>query len=326
MRLILLVVVLISTALLLSGCGVQRGPIDPNEPPKGLWQTLIVFPLTNALIFLNGIISDLGLPYSYGFAIILFTLIIKIVTLPLTLMQLRSMKATQELQPKLQELQKKYGKDRERLARAQMELYKEAGVNPLGGCLPILIQMPILFGLYAALYRLAGLGLLTHQRFFIIPDLSFPTPDQGISWIMRFISEGRYGDVLGFMVLPALFLISQLVMQKMTQTTPSSSNDPQQAFTNQLMLLMPIMFTYFTLTLPSGLSLYWVTSNILQIIQQALVTGWGGLKPATATSGSSAASPASASTGATPQQATDPPSQPSPAKSKRSRRSRRRRK
>ncbi|NOZ30274.1 MAG: YidC/Oxa1 family membrane protein insertase [Chloroflexi bacterium] len=273
---LLLILLLIGIALLLAGCGVQRGPIDPNEPPKGLWQTLIVFPLTNALIFLNDIISGLGIPYSYGFAIILFTIIIKILTLPLTLTQLRSMKATQELQPKLQELQKKYGKDRERLAQAQMELYKEAGINPLGGCLPLLVQMPILFGLYAALYRLAGLGLLTNQRFFVIPDLSFPTPDQGISWIMRFISEGRYGDLLGFMVLPVLFLISQIVMQKMSQTTTPS--DPQQSFTNQMMLLMPIMFTYFTLTLPSGLSLYWVTSNILQIVQQYFVTGWGGWK------------------------------------------------
>ncbi|MCD6290892.1 MAG: membrane protein insertase YidC, partial [Anaerolineae bacterium] len=282
-RRLLLVLVLLIAALALVGCGVQRGSIDPNAPPKGLWQTLVVFPLTKILIFLSKTIDDFGIPYSYGFAIILFTLIIRVVTLPLTLTQLRSMKATQELQPKLQELQKKYGKDRERLAQAQMELYKEAGVNPLGGCLPLLIQMPILFGLYAALYRLAGLGLLTNQRFFVIPDLSFPTPDQGLGWIMRFISEGRYSDLAGFMVLPVLYLISQIIMQKMSQTAPS---DPQQSLTNQMMLLMPIMFTYFTLTLPSGLSLYWVTSNILQILQQYLVTGWGGLKPQTSTAGS----------------------------------------
>lgn len=270
----LLIVVIL--AAVLSGCGIQTGPIDPNEPPKGLWQTLVVFPLTNALIFLSDSIQALGIPYSYGFAIILFTFIIKLVTLPLTLTQLRSMKATQELQPKLQELQKKYGKDRERLAQAQMELYREAGVNPLGGCLPLLIQMPILFGLYAALYRLAGMGVLTNQGFFFIPDLSFPTPDQGVSWIMRFISEGQYGQVAAYFVLPILFLVSQIVMQKMSQTTAPS--DPQQSFTNQMMMFMPIMFTYFTLTLPSGLSLYWVTSNILQIIQQYFVTGWGGLK------------------------------------------------
>jgi YidC/Oxa1 family membrane protein insertase len=237
----------------------------------------VVFPLTNLLIFLSKVISSLGIPYSYGFAIILLTLIIKVVTLPLTLTQLRSMKATQELQPKLQELQKKYGKDRERLAQAQMELYREAGVNPLGGCLPLLIQMPILFGLYAALYRLAGLQLLTNQRFFLIPDLSFPTPEQGVSWIVRYISEGQYVTVIAYLILPVLFLISQIVMQKMSQTTPPSS-DPQQAFTNQMMMMMPILFTYFTLTLPAGLSLYWVTSNVLQIIQQYFVTGWGGLK------------------------------------------------
>lgn len=276
-RQVRLALVLMAIALALAGCGVPHGPIDPDTPPNGPWEALVVFPLTNLLIFLSQVINGLGIPYSYGFAIILLTLIIKVVTLPLTLAQLRSIKATQELQPKLQELQKKYGKDRERLAQAQMALYKEAGVNPLGGCLPLLIQMPILFGLYAALYRLAGLQLLTNQRFFLIPDLSFPTPEQGIGWIIRYISEGQYLTVIAYLILPVLFLISQIVMQKMSQVTPPS-NDPQQAFTNQMMMMMPILFTYFTLTLPSGLSLYWVTSNMLQIIQQYFVTGWGGLK------------------------------------------------
>jgi YidC/Oxa1 family membrane protein insertase len=275
---LILVLVLTATALLLSGCGVPQGPIDPNTPPSGPWEALVVFPLTDSLIFLNQTIDSLGIPYSYGFAIILLTLIIKVVTLPLTLIQLRSMKATQELQPKLQELQKKFGKDRERLAQAQMELYKEAGVNPMGGCLPLLIQMPILFGLYAALYRLAGLQLLTRQEFFIIRDLSFPTPDKGVNWIMEYISQGDYIGVIGYLILPVLFLISQIVMQKMSQTTTPTSSDPQQAFMNQMMMFMPIMFTYFTLTLPSGLSLYWVASNLLQIAQQYIVTGGGGLK------------------------------------------------
>ncbi len=275
---LILVLVLMATALSLSGCGIPQGPIDPNAPPKGLWEALVVFPLTNSLIFLSQAIDNLGIRYSYGFAIILLTLIIKVLTLPLTLTQIRSMKATQELQPKLQELQKKYGKDRERLAQAQMELYKEAGVNPLGGCLPLLIQMPILFGLYAALYRLANLGLLKQQQFFIIRDLSFPTPDKGIGWIMEYIGRGDYIGVMGYLILPVLFLISQIVMQKMSQTTTPSSSDPQQAFMNQMMMFMPIMFTYFTLTLPSGLSLYWVASNVLQIVQQYFITGWGGLK------------------------------------------------
>ncbi len=315
-----LALTVMAIALALAGCGVPHGPIDPNTPPNGPWEALVVFPLTNLLIFLSKVISSLGIPYSYGFAIILLTLIIKVITLPLTLAQLRSIKATQELQPKLQELQRKYGKDRERLAQAQMALYKEAGVNPLGGCLPLLIQMPILFGLYAALYRLAGLQLLTNQRFFIIPDLSFPTPEQGVSWIVRYISEGQYVTVLAYLILPVLFLASQIVMQKMSQTTPPS-NDPQQAFTNQMMMMMPILFTYFTLTLPSGLSLYWVTSNVLQIIQQYFVTGWGGLKPKAAPAAKEA--PATVAVAVAPSE--EAPAQP-PEKARRSRRSQRRRK
>jgi YidC/Oxa1 family membrane protein insertase len=329
-RRLILALVLISVILLASGCGVPQGDIDPTVPPKGPWEVVVVFPLTESIVFLNQVIKNAGIPYSYGFAIILLTLIIKAVTLPLTMMQLRSMKATQELQPKLQELQRKFGKDRERLAQAQMEMYKEAGVNPLGGCLPLLIQMPILFGLYAALYRLAGLKLLTGQQFLFIPDLSFPTPTSGIDWIMRYFNEGQYGTLVAYFILPVIFLISQIVMQKMSQTTPPSG-DPQQALTGQMMTFMPIMFAYFTLTLPSGLSLYWVTSNVLQIVQQYFVTGWGGLKPASATTDRKQVSAARADKGGGDDEVgyedlSEPADQPADATPKSSRRSRRRRK
>ena len=101
---------------------------------------ILVEPVVKIILFLNDLLQSIGLPYHFGFAIILLTIIIKVVTLPLNLTQIRSLKAQQELQPKLAELQKKYGKDKERMAQAQMQLYKEAGVNPLGGCLPLIIQ------------------------------------------------------------------------------------------------------------------------------------------------------------------------------------------
>lgn len=244
-----------------------------------MWDALVVTPLTQGLIYLNDFIQGMGAPYSWGFAIILFTLIVKLVTLPLNLQQVRSMKATQELQPKLQELQKKYAKDKEKLAQAQMELYREHGVNPLGGCLPTLIQLPILFGLYQALYKLASTGEIVGQRFLWIPDLAFPTREIGIKWVWPPAPEfiGWAAAAL-YVILPVLTVVTQIAMQRMT-TSPTASQDPQQAAMQQTMLIMPFMFGFITLQVPAGLTLYWVTSNIFSMIQQYFITGWGSLLP-----------------------------------------------
>ena len=242
-----------------------------------MWDSLVVTPLTQGLIFLNDVIQGIGAPYSWGFAIILFTLIVKAVTLPLNLQQARSMKATQELQPKLQELQKKYAKDKEKLSQALMELYREHGVNPLGGCLPMLIQLPILFGLYQALYKLTS--TIEGQRFLWIPNLAFPTREVGIKWAWPLAPEfvGWLTAAL-YLILPVLTVVTQIVMQRMT-TSRTASQDPQQAAMQQTMLIMPFMFGFITLQVPSGLTLYWVTSNAFSMIQQYFITGWGGLLP-----------------------------------------------
>ena len=244
-----------------------------------MWDALVITPLTQGLIFLNDLIQGMGAPYSWGFAIILFTLIMKIVTLPLNLQQARSMKATQELQPKLQELQKKYAKDKEKLAQAQMELYREHGVNPLGGCLPMLIQLPVLFGLYQALYKLASTGEIVGQRFLWIPDLAFPTREIGMKWAWPPAPEFiGWAAAAVYLVLPVLTVVTQIAMQRMT-TSPAASKDPQQAAMQQSMLIMPFMFGFITLQVPAGLTLYWVTSNLFSMIQQYFITGWGSLLP-----------------------------------------------
>jgi YidC/Oxa1 family membrane protein insertase len=243
-----------------------------------MWNSLVVTPLTQGLIFLNDLIQGMGTPYSWGFAIILFTLIVKIATLPLSLQQIRSMRATQELQPKLQKLQKKHAKDKEKLAQAQMELYREHGVNPLGGCLPMLIQFPILIGLYQALYRLASTGEIVGQRFLWIPDLAFPTREIGLKWAWPPAPEFIGWAAALYLILPVLTVVTQVVMQRMT-TSSTASQDPQQAAMQQTMLIMPFMFGFITLQVPAGLTLYWVTSNIFSMIQQYFITGWGSLLP-----------------------------------------------
>lgn len=233
---------------------------------------IIIVPIMAALEGISSILSGLGIPYSFGLAIIIFTLLIKLLTAPLNAKQIKSSKAVQELQPKLQELQKKYKDNKEELAKRQMELYKEAGVNPLGGCLPTLIQFPIWIGLYQALYRLAGAGKLA-EGFLWIPSLAEPTNG---SWLLQNPANWDLAYVGAYIILPILTVVTQILLQKMM--TPKDA-DPQTSSINQAMMFMPLMFGFFAIQVPSGLSLYWVTMNIFSMVQQYLMTGWGGLAP-----------------------------------------------
>ncbi|MEW6230912.1 MAG: YidC/Oxa1 family membrane protein insertase [Chloroflexota bacterium] len=210
----------------------------------------IVQPSTSLLEFLFGIFG------SYGIAIIVFTAIIRVVLLPLTLQQLRSAKAMQELQPQIQALQKKYAKDKEKQTQETMKLYKEAKVNPAMGCLPLLVQLPILFGLYQALLNLSHTPAFK-QPFLWLQDLSAP---ESFPYI-----------------LIILMTASQFVYQRMA--TPRTT-DPQQQATNQIMQFTPLLFAFLFINFPSGLVLYWVATNVFSIIQQYFITGWGSLLPA----------------------------------------------
>jgi len=233
-----------------------------------MWNTFVEL-LISALKLLNSGIDSLGVPYAFGFAIILFTLVIRVLTFPLNWQQIKSSVKMQELQPQLGALQKKYGKNKEKLAQEQMKLYKEAGINPLGGCLPMLMQFPIWIGLYQALYRLADQQVL--GAFLWIKDLGFPPQGTSFSWIWNPPAGMSWLDVGGYVILPVLTVVTQVIVQKMT-TTPSS--DPQQGAMNQAMMIMPLMFGFFAVQVPAGLVLYWVTSNLLQLIQQYFTTSY----------------------------------------------------
>ncbi len=215
-----------------------------------LWDLSVVAPLAEALIFLTNFFG------SYGVAIIVFTVGVKIVLLPLTIQQLKSSKAMMAIQPQLQAMQKKYGKDREKLMQEQMRIYKENKINPAAGCLPLVIQMPVWFGLYQALINLSGRPEFAASGFLWLSSLAVP---EGAPWILAILTG-----------------VTQWVTQRMM--TPRSS-DPQQMMMNQMMQFMPIMFVVFAFSVPSGLVLYWVTSNIFTFVQQYFATGWGSLLP-----------------------------------------------
>lgn len=267
-RKILIMMALLSAIFVLSGCGVPYEGVNVTETdPQGLWQSLVVWPLAKALVWIEGFLQGFNVPYSWGFSIVLFTVFIKLVTFPLTMTQIKGMMAQREIQPKLQELQKKHGKNREKLAQEQMKLYQEAGVNPLSGCLPLLVQMPILFGLYSALIALGD--MLDDARFFWIPDLGFPEFTQGLGWILTLYQDGEMGRLIAYLVLPVLLMASQFLMQRyMTMTPPGGDDNTQAKMMKQMTFMMTFMFGFFTLQVPAALSLYWVTSNLLQIAQQ----------------------------------------------------------
>ncbi|MCL4303932.1 MAG: membrane protein insertase YidC [Anaerolineae bacterium] len=256
----------------------------------GIWGSFVNF-IALSLVYLDNVLKGWGLPYAFGFSIILFTILVRVATFPLNMQQIKSSKAMQELQPRMKELQEKYKNDREKLAQEQMALYKEAGVNPLGGCLPTLVQMPIWFALYQALTQLSHEGLL-YEGFLWIPSLAGPVADRGggLNWLWPLPPSIGWGPALAYLVLPVLLVVSQYYMQQM-MTPPNP--DPQQASMNSMMKIMPIMFGYFSLIVPSGLTLYWFTSNLLALIQQYFTQT--NMKPATAPTGTRLSAPVTAS-------------------------------
>lgn len=268
-RLLLLLIIL---SVILTGCGVRKDAQGNLQIPG--WIEPLAAPLRFGVTFLHDyILTPVGLP-SYGLAIILLTIVLRALLYPLTKKQMDSMRKMQELQPQLKELQEKYGKDREKFAQKQMELYKQAGVNPAMGCLPMLLQMPILFAFY---YALISLGPLLKEPFLWIPDLSFPKYTEGLGWLSPVTPQHLLSaDVLPYLILPVIYVITQFVIQRMSQAANVSA---QGSSANSAMMLMPLMFAYITLIVPSGLTLYWITSNIIQIVQQGLTTGWSGLLP-----------------------------------------------
>jgi YidC/Oxa1 family membrane protein insertase len=207
-----------------------------------------VSPLTHFFGWLLNALHSL-IP-NYGIAIILITVLVRIATLPLTNRQMRSMERMRALQPKQLEIQQKFANDRQKQSEALMELYRREKVNPMGGCLPMLLQLPVFVGLYYALR--SSIELRQAPFFGWINDLSQPEEIFKIP-----------GLDLPVRVLPLLMGASMVVQQKLT---PTASMDPAQA--RMMLVLMPVMMTFMFYQFPSGLVLYWMISNVLAIAHQ----------------------------------------------------------
>lgn len=238
-----------------------------------VWDLIILQPVLNSLVVLSSVLFS-----NFGLTIIGLTIIIRGLMYPLTIRQLRSTKAMESLQPKLTELRKKYAKDKQKLAKEQMQMYKESGVSPAGCILPMLIQMPIWIALYQSIMMalaVAPEGLLNLSRYLYSWPLvySMLPLDSKFLWLNLAIPDR-------LLLLPILVGITMWVQQKMV--TPATADPKQQSMRGIMLWMMPLMFTFLSLQFPSGLALYWVTSNAISIVIQYFVTGWGGLVKSTA--------------------------------------------
>jgi YidC/Oxa1 family membrane protein insertase len=223
-------------------------------------------------ILIRPIINFMLLVYRYMgqetiVAIAMVTLVLRLATTPLQLKQQQTARRQQEFKPKLDELQKKYKDDREKLAQEQMRMYKEAGINPLGGCLPTLIQLPIMIGLYQGIIRVLAatplqLLALPQDIYRWIPSLSTLVPLKSqFLWLDLAIPDPLF-------IMPVLVVATSWFYQKLL--TPPAGDAQAEAMNKQMMLMMPLMNGFFAATFASGLAVYFLITNLVGILQYYL--------------------------------------------------------
>lgn len=228
-----------SLILLMTGCGNIDQPIT-SESKSGIWEEYLVYPLSwlinEVAAFLNG---------SYGLSIIIVTILIRILILPLMIKQTKSSKAMQAIQPEIKKLREKYSakdqKTQQKLQQETMKLFQENKVNPLAGCLPIFIQMPILFAFYHAISR------------------TYEIKGSEFLWL-------QLGESDPYFILPLVAGVTTFIQQKMMLVP----DNPQM---KALLYIMPIMIISFAAFFPSALALYWVVGNLFMIAQTYFITG-----------------------------------------------------
>jgi YidC/Oxa1 family membrane protein insertase len=244
--------------------------------------TIITQPIFNGLMLLYHLFGDFGL------SIVVLTLIIKLILFPLTVKSLKSMKATQALQPKLVEIRQKYKNDQQAQMQAMQALYKEHGVSPAAGCLPMLVQLPVLYGLFFALESGLGSGtpqqIMNHvnsQLYSFVPHFTTP-PDVMLKWFTFInpafqISLARPDSSHILPILAGIATFVQLRMSQARQANNAPANDPTTQSMKMMQYVMPLVTVFIGWSFAAGLALYWTVSYIFQAVQQYFVTGWGSL-------------------------------------------------
>jgi YidC/Oxa1 family membrane protein insertase len=256
-----------------------------------LWNNYILTPMVNVLIWIYDLLFN-----NFGLAIILFTVLIRLLTYPLTAQQMKSQAKMQELNAsnKMKEIQKKYKDDKQKQQEATMALYKEMGINPLGGCLPLLIQFPIMIGLYQSIslaLAQAPIQLLNLSRgiYEFIPAAVLIPLNSQFLWLDLALPESQTpiggflipGLNIGIPILTIIVVLTTWLQSKIMTPASANPNDQGNAMARQMNLFMPIMMGWIAWTLSSGLALYFIVSNLLGILQYSLLgkVDWRNLLP-----------------------------------------------
>lgn len=257
--------------------------------PLDIFIPILINPLINVLLAFYQLALNLNLPGPLGWSIIFLTIAINFLVYPLKSAQLRSQRKLQELRPHLAELKRRHGHDKKRHQEEQLKLYREHGYNPAAGCLPLLIQLPILFGLYAVLINILGngqeaaLGHLNGAAYF--DWLKINNLETNFLGLNLAITPSKVDLTATLVLVIAVTALLQLVLGKMTQPPPApkeekkteSFEDALAASSSSMLYLLPAIIAWAAYSLPIGLALYWNVSSIFAIIQQYLIVGLGGL-------------------------------------------------
>lgn len=259
-----------------------------------VFNLILVNPIINVLVGIYKVLLLAHVPYPLGFSIIVLTIVIRFILYPLTHTQLKASKKMQELSPHLSRLKDKHKDDAKTLQAETMKLYKEFGVNPAAGCIPVIIQIPIIWGLYSVLNKVVHLG--PHDVISSINKIVyFDFLKLSGSWDTSFFgvplgqTPSKLIAVMPFIllvpILTAFFQFAQSKMmvapidpnKKKDDKTEKKKDDFSAIFQSQSVFIFPLMIGFFSFNFPIGLSLYWNTFSIFGIIQQYQISGWGGL-------------------------------------------------
>lgn len=259
-----------------------------------IFNYVLVWPILNALIAVYQLLTAIHVPFALGFSIIVLTALIRLVLYPFTHSQLKASKKMQELSPHLSKLKDKHKNDAKTLQAETMKLYKEFGVNPAAGCLPLLIQIPIIWGLYSVLSHVVAEGSgkvisdINKILYFDFLKLS-GTWDTSFFGIPLGQNPAKLFSVMPLiMLVPILTGVFQFIQSKMMMAPAGKTkqqggknekkkDDFASVFQSQSLYIFPLMIGFFSYNFPIGLSLYWNTFSLFGIIQQYQISGWGGL-------------------------------------------------
>ena len=248
--------------------------------PVDIWNDVLVYPLLTLLIIAYDFVHDFGL------AVVIVTVLIRLALYPLYVRQIRSSRGLQELAPALNDIKKKYGSDRAKLNEEQMKLYRERGVNPAGGCLPMLVFLPVLIAMYSAFQQApkfdgAALQEIVHRY---LPFIQVGIPldskiDMTAHWLPWIQAAGRdLSQSDPYFILPVLSGALQLVASVMAMPrNPPKTDDPTQRTMQSMTYTFPLLTIVFFNSFPAGVFIYYITTTLFQIVQQYFVMGWGQL-------------------------------------------------